>query len=250
MSPHFIINLIRNIVASIEKIYISFTDLLFLVDESRLEEIKGAHFHKIVYLYNSPPDYSLQLGEAKSNNEKFVIFYAGGMHKGRGIEYMVKAINELQNVQLILAGPELDYNTLKKQMPYMGDNVQYIGWLPSYQDVLKNTLNADILFRFNDPNVPKSKYESPNKLFEAMMCSKPIIVNSEIGASKIVQEEQCGILVPYGDITAIKNAIIKLKTDDNLRHQLGSNGRNAYLKKYSWDIMRARLIQAYADTNP
>ena len=66
------------------------------------------------------------------------------------------------------------------------------------------------------------------------MCGKPIIMNSEVAASEIVLEEKCGIVVPYGDVDAIKEAINKLKNDPNLRKELGENGRKAYEKRYSW----------------
>ena len=52
--------------------------------------------------------------------------------------------------------------------------------------------------------------------------------------------------MPYGDIEAIKNAILSLKNDLNLRRCLGSNGRRAYEQKYNWNIMEMRLMEAYS----
>lgn len=113
------------------------------------------------------------------------------------------------------------------------------------QDILEKTMEADVVFRFSDPKVPKTKYESPNKLFEAMMCGKPIIVSDGGSMANIVRAEDCGLVVPYGDIEAIRNAIIMLKEDQHLKESLGQNGRKAYESKYSWGIMEERLLNAY-----
>ena len=78
-----------------------------------------------------------------------------------------------------------------------------------------------------------------------MMCAKPIIVNDGITASKIVAEEKCGLIIPYGDTNAIKEAILILKKDPGLCRTLGENGRKAYEARYSWEIMKGRLINAY-----
>jgi glycosyltransferase involved in cell wall biosynthesis len=78
-----------------------------------------------------------------------------------------------------------------------------------------------------------------------MMCGKPIITNDKTSMAGIVHAENCGLIVPYGDISAIKNAIIMLKEDPDLCNLLGANGRRAYEQKYSWTIMEKRLLAVY-----
>jgi glycosyltransferase involved in cell wall biosynthesis len=237
---------IRSLVASIEKFGIRFVEILFLVDKSRYQEVEGAKINNLVYIYNSPPDYFdvKQEKESRDAEIQIIIFYAGNITKFIGLQYMIKAVQDLDNVKLIMSGPIGDNELIEKSISQSG-KIQYLGWLPTYKDVIKKTLEADILFRFSDPKVPKSKYASPNKLFEAMMCEKPIIVTDDTSMANIVREENCGLVVSYGDIDAIKEAIIKLKNNPDLRQRLGKNGRRAYEEKYSWDIMEKRLINAY-----
>jgi glycosyltransferase involved in cell wall biosynthesis len=78
-----------------------------------------------------------------------------------------------------------------------------------------------------------------------MMCGKPIIVNDHTSMSDIVREEKCGLIVSYGDVNSIKDAIVKLRNDLALREELGNNGRLAYEQKYSWKIMEKRLLAVY-----
>ncbi len=233
-------NLIKTFLRQMELYGIKFTDILFLVDESRYDEVEGAVINKLVYIYNSPPD----IYHNHKTKKDVKIFYGGAISNDRGIEYVLESIKGLNNVKLVIAG-----NGEKKIIDKImnAENTEFLSWI-SYNKILTETLESDIIFRFSDPDYPRTKTASPNKLFEAMMCGKPIIMNSEIGVSKIVIKEKCGLIVNYGDIKAVRSAIIQLK-EPNLRNQLGLNGRKAYENKYSWKIMEKRLIDAYERLN-
>jgi glycosyltransferase involved in cell wall biosynthesis len=238
--------LIRGLIARFEKLGIGFTEILFLVDESRHEEVRGARINKLAYIYNSPPDHLEVTGERESKQRtEITIFYSGLITRSRGLEHMKKAIEDLDDVRLIIGGTGPDKNLFENQAANARNAVQYIGWIPSYEGVIEKTSEADIIFRFGDPKIPKTKYESPNKLFEAMMCGKPIIVSDGGSMANIVREENCGLIVPYGDVAAIREAVLKLKNDSQLRQTLGQNGRRAYESRYSWKIMEQRLLDSY-----
>jgi glycosyltransferase involved in cell wall biosynthesis len=239
-------NIIRSLVADVEKLGIRFTEVLFLVDESRYEEVRGARINRLVYVYNSPPDY-FNVKQAKKPGDtapEVTVFYAGIINRARGLHLVARAVQDLEGVRLLLAGAVHDEAFLESSV-LTSPRIQYLGWLPSYEDVIKRTSEADVLFRLSDPGIPKTRYESPNKLFEAMMCGKPIIVSDGSSMADIVREENCGLVVPYEDVGAIKLAILKLKNNPELREELGRNGRRAYEHRYSWQIMEQRLLDAY-----
>ena len=83
-----------------------------------------------------------------------------------------------------------------------------------------------------------------------MMCGKPILVSDGTAMADIVKEEECGLVVPYGDVDAIKHAILTLKNDPVLCRRLGENGRRAYETKYNWKIMEERLLEIYRRLDP
>jgi glycosyltransferase involved in cell wall biosynthesis len=174
------------------------------------------------------------------------VFYAGVINRPRGLHLMARAVQELDGVRLILAGAVHDQAFLENSV-LISERIKYLGWLPSYEDVIGETAKADILFRLSDPRIPKTRYESPNKLFEAMMCGKPIIVSDGSSMADIVRKEHCGLVVPYGDVAAIKQAIYRLTNKPELRRILGENGRRAYEKRYSWRIMEQRLLDSYRE---
>jgi glycosyltransferase involved in cell wall biosynthesis len=242
----FFYRFLWSVIAKIEKIGISFSDVLMLADESRFEEVKGSSIKKLIYVYNSPPDSSkkeFQKSRALTD-VPLTIFYAGPVNRMRGIHFMAEAIEDLEDVNLVIGG-FIDDEKFFNEMIKPNKKVRFIGWLPSYHDVLEKTMNADILFRFSDPAHPSNKYASPNKLFEAMMCGKPIIVSDRSNMADIVRKTHCGCVVPYGDVPALIRTVKKLRDDAEFRHNLGKNGREAYETMYNWTIMEQRVLDAY-----
>jgi glycosyltransferase involved in cell wall biosynthesis len=75
-----------------------------------------------------------------------------------------------------------------------------------------------------------------------MKCGIPVITNV---AHEIVIDTSCGIIVEYDNVEQIKDTIIKLRDDPNLRKRLGDNGRKAFLEKYNWKVMENRLYNIY-----
>jgi len=102
-----------------------------------------------------------------------------------------------------------------------------------------------MMFAFYDPNIPNNRYASPNKLFEAMMCNKAILVNDDTSMAQIVKNYNCGLIIPYNDVRACSEAILILKNDVQLRQLMGNNGRMAYDKEYNWGSMERKLISLY-----
>jgi glycosyltransferase involved in cell wall biosynthesis len=62
---------------------------------------------------------------------------------------------------------------------------------------------------------------------------------------RIINQADCGIVIPYGDIPALEAALLRLQNDLDLRLRLGGNARQAYDTVYSWKIMQSRLLELY-----
>jgi glycosyltransferase involved in cell wall biosynthesis len=125
------------------------------------------------------------------------------------------------------------------------ENIEFLGYIPR-KDAIRYTLYSNLLFALYDPvAVENNKYSSPNKLFEAMMCAKPILVNSGTTMANIVKENNCGIVVDYGNIEEIRTSITELKENPKLQEELGAAGRHAFENKYNWNIMEQRLLRKY-----
>ncbi len=240
---------VRSFAAALDTSLMRFADAIIVVDPSRLKQIGKEGDSSIHIIYNSPMDPTTSvIAGIPREPTLFKIFYAGGLSVDRDFETVLQAAKEIGGVLVELAGYGCyagHLRSISEQEPH----VTFIGTIP-YDEVIRRTLQSDLLFALYDPSVPNNHYASPNKLFEAMMCGKPILVSDETTMAEIVRKEDCGIVVPYGDVDATKRAILTLKNDPALCRRLGENGRRAYETKYSWKIMEERLLKIYRELDP
>jgi len=160
------------------------------------------------------------------------------------LEKVFQAIENINGVRLIIAGYGDQVNDIKRWADNTADKVKYIGRI-GYEEVLERTMASNLLFALYDPSVAAVRHASCNKLFEAMMSQKPILVSKGTAMEDIVEREKCGITVDSGSTEQIGKAIVRLKENPELCRQLGQNGRKAYEQKYNREIMEQRLLELY-----
>lgn len=79
---------------------------------------------------------------------------------------------------------------------------------------------------------------------EAMYFGAPVIGAAAKGALDVIRDEQTGLLVPYGDTGALRDALLRLLTDEELRQRVKIAGRqtvtgagcftfNAYVQRWA-----------------
>jgi glycosyltransferase involved in cell wall biosynthesis len=238
----------RRIVAKIDRTLMQFAAAIILPNESIIEQAGLDTTRRPIVVINNTPDPDILSGVVGGNLEgrPFVIFYGGGVGPGRGITDMCLAVKDLPDVQLAITGPcSPDFQVELRETCKNITNVKlHLSFVP-YKEVIAETVKAHALFAIYNPADHNIRFASPNKLFEAMMCGKPIIVSDGTYMTNVVEKENCGLVVPYGDINAIRAAILKLANSPELVQNLGGNGRSAYENRYSWRIMEGRLLDIY-----
>jgi len=113
-------------------------------------------------------------------------------------------------------------------------------------EVIPMTMKADAVFCMFDPGDPMHLIGSPNKLFEAMACGRPIICTRGTHSGDLTEQEDVGLAVEYTE-QALREAIISLRDDPALRERLGRNGLKAAITKYDWEREEAKLLALYRE---
>jgi len=238
---------IKNWIRMMDLKSINRTDALILVDDARIAQIDGARPKKMIVVYNSPEDVSqkeLPIFSPSPAGELRLV-YVGLLQVERGLFEMLNIVGRHPNWHLDLAGFGGDEGTIAEKANGM-PNVTYHGRV-SYPAALTLSQAADVLFATYDPAIPNHRYSSPNKIFEAMMLGKPIIVAYNTNMDHIISTTRAGLVVPYGDEAALENALTKLANDPSLRQQFGQQARTAYEQMYSWQVMESRLQELYGE---
>ncbi len=222
-------------------------DALILVDDARVAQIAGAQPRRLSVVYNSPEDADPEETDAWTPSPvgELRLAYVGLLQVERGLFEMLDVLARHPTWQLELAGfggDEAQIAARAEQMP----NVRFHGRV-TYDRALALSQSADLLFATYDPAIPNHRYSSPNKVFEAMMLGKPIIVARDTNMDRMIAAANAGLLVPYGDVDALEAALRRLADQPDFRRELGANARRAYEQAYSWRVMDARLQELYAE---
>ena len=94
-----------------------------------------------------------------------------------------------------------------------------------------------------DIYVLPSVYETfPMTVLEACACGTPVIVTDRCGIADIIGN--VGYVVKY-DVDQLKNAIIRLLSDDELRISFWENGGKMVRRDFVWDKFVNRLEEIY-----
>jgi len=82
-------------------------------------------------------------------------------------------------------------------------------------------------------------------LLEAMAAGKPCVASDVGGVSSVIENDVTGILVPSKDTHALKEAIMRIFRDNELRVSLAERGRALVEEKFSLDGMTKGVIDVY-----
>jgi glycosyltransferase involved in cell wall biosynthesis len=82
---------------------------------------------------------------------------------------------------------------------------------------------------------------------EAMAHGRPVVASAVGGLLDLVADGETGLLVPPGDVQALRVALERLLEDAALRRRMGEAGRQRALAELSWGVFLDRTLEAYED---
>lgn len=143
------------------------------------------------------------------DEHKFHILYVGRGMKFKGVNYLMDAVRDMDDVRLHLIG-------IEKKLPR--------------EDVFKYIKACDV---FVYPEVVGQGLS--NAVLEAMSLKLPVIGTNVGFFRELITDGKDGILVKPKSSKEIRKAILKLKANANLRKRIGENGymniKNNYTMK-------------------
>ncbi len=217
----------------------SFADLVLLPDSVRRGTLGSKFPRPVEIVMNVPRD------EVSSERQaaEFTLFYGGNLGPDRGLLEASEVVSGMEEVTFRVAGT----GELERPLRSLAEgstSLEFLGQI-DHPTLLGETARAHAVLAWYDPSVPANRLASPNKLFEAMMLSRPVLVSEGTNAGEIASLKQTGITVPYGDLEALREALIRLRDDPVHAASLGAAGRRAYESTFNWPVNEKRLLEAY-----
>jgi len=167
----------------------------------------------------------------KNFENKKIVLFVGRLVKYKGVEYLIKAFNEIKNPEIVLLiigdGP------LRKYLENLASN-KNIKFLGKVENLNPYYALCDI---FVLPSITRQEAFGL-VLVEAMFFGKPCITTDiDSGMKYVVDYGNAGILVKEKNVDKLRDAIIKLIENENLRKEIGEKARKRVLEKFTDKIV-------------
>ena len=180
---------------------------------------------------------------ANCKKNKPIIIYAGGLTKIRGIKEIIQVMERISDrAELWLLG-KWESEKFKKECENLA------GWKYTRYLGFKNLEEVYSFMKFSDIGIinflpaDNNLKAGPNKIYEYMACSLPIVMSNFPYWKKIFKEYAL-FTNPY-DPKDIAEKILYLLDNPNEAKELGKRGRKLIEEKYSWETESQKLLDLY-----
>lgn len=178
-----------------------------------------------------------------------LIGFVGQVAWRKGVETLVRAMRQVwqhfPTAHLLIAGAKTLYEQHLAAL---------ITGLPPEE-------RQKILLRYNFPETDKphifaaldvlaypSSFESFGIAYiEAWVVEKPVIGCKNGAVPFVIDAGRDGLLINFGDVAALGEAILLLLQNPAWAHRLGQQGRQKVLERYNWPEVARRFRQVYQD---
>jgi colanic acid biosynthesis glycosyl transferase WcaI len=167
---------------------------------------------------------------------KFVVMYAGNIGLTSCLEDVLEAGMILKgdsDIRFVIIGEGVKKEDLQDTCRReLLNNIIFLPYQPR-EDFSEVLAAADLNLVTLNQN--SSLTSLPSKIFNIMASARPILViaplESEI--AHLVEAGNCGIVIPPGQTESLAKAILTSRKMENRLNEMGQNGRNLLMKKYS-----------------
>ncbi|MEY8214518.1 MAG: glycosyltransferase family 4 protein, partial [Colwellia sp.] len=174
---------------------------------------------------------AVELNSLDTQSGNFNIVCIGSPRPQKGMQYMLDAMNELNdidNIRLVLVGDNFDCEPFISNIKATGmhDKIIQTGFRSDVPQIAKA---CDVLV------LPSEREGLPRVVLESLAVGTPVITSANEGAMEIIENKINGYVVPIGDGKAIADRIRLLIENTELLQQLSDNAQKTIATNMSHD---------------
>lgn len=170
------------------------------------------------------------------------VAYIGRLSAEKRVDLFLKSafdvLEKRNNVEYFVVGDGLEYDSLKQMVEDSGhgDNICFTGLLEDVSEVYKN---IDLLILSSDTE------STPRVVIEALYNQVPVVATAVGDVPLLVVSNENGFVVPKGDWKKISEHTQTILEDDDVKTQLGKNGKAHIEKHFTISIMENEISNTY-----
>lgn len=176
-----------------------------------------------------------------------IVLFVGQLsrtHTHKGVDHLIRAFYDVlkakKDAYLIIVGTGdmiPIYQNLCDEL-HISDKVIFPGFVEE-EDLIEYYRGADIIV------LPSTRVAEGfgMVLIEGGACGKPVIGTKVGGIQYVIKHNKTGLLIPPKDNESLTNSILYLLNNEEIRYEMGNNGRKLVEMNFSWE----RCAQSTAD---
>ncbi|MFN8255744.1 MAG: glycosyltransferase [Bacteroidales bacterium] len=178
---------------------------------------------------------------------KKIILYQGALNIGRGIDFLVPLMKNIENAVFVIIGTgsiELQIREMIEKLN-LGPKVILMGRI-DFRYLYNLTQKADVGIVLQEDLSLSYRYVLPNRLFDFIKAEVPVLASSLPEIKKIVEAEKIGVLVDNMEPEHLLN-VIRLLLDNKDEIKRMKENLSACKEKYYWENQENLLFSVYSD---
>ena len=181
----------------------------------------------------------------RENKKKYLLFL-GGSYDFKGykdvLEVFFSVYQKIPDLEFVIGGntnADHERQIFRKKFPIeFVDRIKFPGIL-SAKEIIQYFSESLAL-------IVLSKMEnSPNSICEAQICGVPVISVDIGGISDLIENNETGFLIEYGDRNTPVNIIERLFNDSSLFNTISRNARETAKKRHNPVLIKNTILEVY-----
>ena len=231
----------RKVVPILAKFSLKSADKIRVVSKYLAGRAKEIVPKKDYFLFPAFTDLDMFLAERDIRFKNFILF-VGVLEKVKGIDYLIRAFNEIKNefpqfkLVIVGEGSERENYQLSIINYQLQDRVEFKG-------KLSLTETKDIMKNCSCLILPSLSEGLGRVLLEAMALGKPVVGSKVGGIPDLIKDGQNGFLFEKGNSEELTEKLKVLLNDKNLAIKMGKKGKEFIRENFS----NEKYIQNYIE---
>ncbi|MEK7669399.1 MAG: glycosyltransferase [Patescibacteria group bacterium] len=241
-------------VLSIKYYYIKFIDWLAVKcadivlveseEQRKYFENKFGKNSKYKVVYTGADNSVFYPNPSIKKREIFTVLFRGKFLPEAGVKYIIETVKLLedQNVDFLIVGNGWLEKNIKKQIQnFKLKNLEFISGNLSYNELRTKMLECHVSlgqFEYHE----RLKRTIPHKCFESLALGLPYITARTAPITEILKDGESLLFVNSADPQDLKNKILLLKENAELRNKIGENGYKLYQEKFTPKILAKDIL--------
>ncbi len=178
------------------------------------------------------------------SEKSLVILFVGRLTKDKGLAELVAAFRTLRvdhkDVELILVGPfEPERDPLPRETLHELSNNPHIHTVGFSHSPERYMGAADVFC------LPSYREGFGSVVIEAAAMGVPAIVSRVVGLVDAVADGETGMLVPPGEVDALRSALTRMLSIPEIRYRMGRAARDRAVRDFDSKIVNRLVVEEY-----